>query len=143
MVGLQGLILLGGLMAAAMISADEGAKRLPRQTQGPLIHSLQGPDLYRAYCASCHGVDARGTEPVTPALVSQPPDLTMIAQRNGGLYPGDRVRRIIAGDEIVVAHGTREMPVWGPVFHQVEEDRDYGLIRLQNLTDHLRALQKK
>ncbi len=142
-VGLQGLILLGGLLAAAMMSGDDRAKQAPGQPQGPLIHSLQGPDLYRAYCASCHGVDAKGSGPVTPALVSQPPDLTTIAQRNGGLYPADRVRRIIAGDEVVVAHGPREMPVWGPIFHQVEQDRDYGYIRLQSLTDYLRGLQKK
>jgi mono/diheme cytochrome c family protein len=142
MICLQGLVLLGGLLAAANTSVDDKAKQKPDQPAGPLIHSLEGPDLYRAYCASCHGVNAKGDGPVAPALVAKTPDLTTIAQRNGGVYPKDRVRRIITGDEAVMAHGSREMPVWGPIFHQVQEDRDYGHVRLQNLTNYLQTLQK-
>jgi hypothetical protein len=52
------------------------------------------------------------------------------------------VNKIISGDEIILAHGTREMPVWGPIFHQVQEDRDYGEVRLQNLTNYLKSVQK-
>lgn len=143
MIGLQGLVLLGGLVAAANMAADDTSKQKAKTPAGPLIRSLQGPDLYRAYCASCHGLDAKGSGPVAPALKAQLPDLTTIAQRNGGLFPQDRVRRIIAGDETFVAHGTREMPVWGPVFHQIEEDRDYGAVRLHNLALHLESLQQK
>jgi len=143
MIGLQGLILLGGLVAAANMAADDTSKQNPKAPAGPLIHSLQGPDLYRAYCASCHGVDARGNGPVAPALKATLPDLTTIAQRNGGIFPGERIRRIIEGDETFIAHGTREMPVWGPIFHQIEEDRDYGAVRLKNLTVHLETLQRK
>jgi mono/diheme cytochrome c family protein len=143
MIGLQGLVLLGGLVAAANMAADDTSKQKVKTPTAPLIHSLQGPDLYRAYCASCHGVDAKGNGPVAPALKASLPDLTTIAQRNGGIFPAGRVRRIIAGDEILIAHGTREMPVWGPIFHQIEEDRDYGAVRLQNLTVHLESLQKK
>jgi hypothetical protein len=53
------------------------------------------------------------------------------------------MRKIISGDEVIVAHGSREMPVWGPIFHRVEEDRDYGEVRLQRLTDYLQSLQGK
>jgi hypothetical protein len=52
------------------------------------------------------------------------------------------VTKIISGDEIILAHGTREMPVWGPIFHQVQEDRDYGEVRLKNLTNYLKSVQK-
>jgi mono/diheme cytochrome c family protein len=142
-IGLQGAILLGGLVAAANMSADDASHQKANQPGGPLIHSLQGPDLYRAYCASCHGVEARGNGPVAPALNSAVPDLTTIAQRNGGVFPAERVRKIIAGDQSVAAHGSREMPVWGPIFHQIQEDRDYGAVRLQNLTEYLQSLQKK
>jgi mono/diheme cytochrome c family protein len=143
MIGLQGVILLGGLMAAANVSADDTSRKQQGSPKGPLIHSLEGPDLYRAYCASCHGTDAKGNGPVSPVLIAKAPDLTTIAKRNGGVFPSQRVRKIIAGDEIIVSHGTREMPVWGPIFHQVEEDRDYGEVRLQKLTDYLRSLQSK
>lgn len=142
MIGLQGAILLIGLVAAANMAADDKQQK-PKTPTGPLIHSLQGPDLYRAYCASCHGTDALGNGPAAPALNTRLPDLTTIAQRNGGVFPTERVRKIIVGEETVVAHGSREMPVWGPIFHQVEEDRDYGAVRLQNLTNYLQSLQKK
>jgi hypothetical protein len=27
---------------------------------------------------------------------------------------------------ISLAHGDREMPIWGPIFHEVEADQDWG-----------------
>lgn len=117
----------------------------PSETQRtmPLIHSVAGPDLYRAYCASCHGRDAKGNGPVAPALKAKVPDLTLIAYRNGGIFPRKRVREIIAGDDEIISHGTREMPVWGPIFHQVEQDRDWGYVRLDNLAKYLESIQGK
>ena len=54
-----------------------------------------------------------------------------------------RVRSIIAGDENHAAHGSREMPVCGPVFHQIENDQDLGYVRLQNVTEYLISIQQK
>src|SRR5260221_7614715 len=51
------------------------------------------------------------------------------------------VRKLIAGDELVMAHGSREMPIWGPIFHQIERDQDLGEIRLQNVTKYLESIQ--
>ncbi|HEX7287181.1 MAG TPA: c-type cytochrome [Candidatus Angelobacter sp.] len=108
-----------------------------------LIPSLQGADLFRSYCAPCHGATGRGDGPVVPALKNPVPDLTTIAQRNSGNFPAARVQDIIAGDHQMAAHGSREMPIWGPIFHQVEYDRDYGNIRLKNLVDYIRSIQQK
>ncbi|HEV8491417.1 MAG TPA: cytochrome c [Candidatus Angelobacter sp.] len=140
-IALQAAVLLAGLFAAASTAPDDHAKK---KTDQPvhLIHSLNGPDLYRSYCASCHGIEGKGDGPVAPALNSQVSDLTTIAQRNGGVFPATQVNKIISGDQIILAHGTREMPVWGPIFHQVQEDRDYGEVRLQNLTNYLKSVQK-
>jgi len=143
MLALQGLVLLAGLCAAASMSADDKASPTPKAPKAPLISSLKGADIFLAYCASCHGSDATGNGPVAPALNTKVPDLTTIAQRNSGVFPSRRVQKIIAGDQAVIAHGSREMPVWGPIFHQVEEDRDYGEVRLQNVTDYLQSLQRK
>ncbi len=107
-----------------------------------LIRSLQGPDLFRAHCAPCHGTSGTGDGPVAPALIGSLPDLTTITQRNAGRFPTERVERMIAGEEEITAHGSRDMPVWGPIFHQVEEDRDYGAVRLHNLTEYIRTMQK-
>lgn len=51
------------------------------------------------------------------------------------------VRESIMGEQVVVAHGSREMPVWGPVFHQVEGDMDWGNVRLENLVKYLESIQ--
>jgi len=108
-----------------------------------LIDSIQGPDLYKAYCASCHGTDARGDGPMAKSLNVQPSDLTRIAAHNGGTFPLERVNRIISGEEPVSAgHGTGEMPVWGPIFSQVDSDRDFGRVRVDNLARYIRQLQR-
>jgi hypothetical protein len=133
---------LGVLLSAAVL--QEGQPRPEQNKEGqPLIPSLKGPDLFHEYCAPCHGQDGKGGGPVAPALNTKPADLTTIAQRNGGIFPTKRIRTTIAGDELISAHGSREMPVWGPIFHQVERDRDYGEIRLQNLTKYLESIQQK
>lgn len=139
--GLQGAVLLAGLFAAASTAPDDKTKTKTDQPT-PLIQSMKGVDIYRAYCASCHGAQGKGDGPVAPALTTKIPDLTTIAQRNGGVFPTNRVRKIIAGEEQILGHGSREMPVWGPIFHQVERDRDYGEVRLQNVTDYLKSIQK-
>ena len=79
---------------------------------------------------------------MAPALTTKMPDLSTISQRSGGVFPVGRVRKIISGDEVILGHGSREMPIWGPIFHQIQEDRDYGEIRLQNITDYLKSIQK-
>ncbi len=106
-----------------------------------LIRSTQGADLFRAYCASCHGRDAKGHGPAAPALKATVPDLTVLAKSNGGEFPADRVRRIISGDHVIASHGSREMPVWGPIFHQIESDIDRGNARMDNLIKYLESIQ--
>jgi mono/diheme cytochrome c family protein len=134
------------LFAGAFVTATQSQS----QTQSPqspsqqkLIPSLKGDDLYRYYCASCHGTDARGKGPAAPSLRQSPPDLTQIARRNGGTFPRQRVERIIAGINTPSAHGSRQMPVWGPVFGEVEWDQNLGQVRLNNLAKYLESIQQK
>jgi Cytochrome C oxidase, cbb3-type, subunit III len=140
------VIVFAALLALMVISgagSDARAKSQNRRQPEKLIYSLNGRDLFRAYCAPCHGVDGKGQGPVAPALKQPLPDLTTIAKNNAGIYPAERVRNLIAGDEVLMGHGSREMPIWGPIFHQIENDRDYGILRLQNVTEHLRSIQQK
>jgi hypothetical protein len=106
-----------------------------------LIHSVEGPDLFRAYCASCHGSDGKGHGPAAAALKTSVADLTVLAKNNGGEFPSNRVRRTIMGENVLVSHGSREMPVWGPIFHQIESDVDRGNVRLENLVQYLESIQ--
>jgi mono/diheme cytochrome c family protein len=114
----------------------------PAQTQGAVI-PLDGEKIFRSYCAACHGVNGKGDGPAAPALKTALPQLTTIAKRNGGTFPTARVRSIIAGDGVPAAHGSRAMPVWGPIFHQIDYDQDLGNVRLKNVTEYLITLQQK
>ena len=109
-----------------------------------LIKSIQGPALYKAYCASCHGTDAKGGGPMAKSLKGPPADLTRITARNGGTFPLMRIERIISGEEqISGGHGSREMPIWGPTFSQVNADQDLGRVRIDNIARYLRDVQKE
>jgi hypothetical protein len=35
------------------------------------------------------------------------------------------------------------MPIWGPIFHEIEFDRDLGNVRLENVTKYLESIQRK
>jgi mono/diheme cytochrome c family protein len=64
-------------------------------------------------CAACHGLEGRGDGPIGQMLKTPAPNLAMIAQRNGGTYPVEKIYDIIEGSSVVAAHGTRDMPLWG------------------------------
>ena len=127
------------LLAGAARPAQE--ERVAQSQPENLIYSLKGPELFQAYCATCHGSNGKGDGPVAPALKAKVPDLTLLSKKNVGQFPSARVRRTIAGDEVVASHGSREMPIWGPIFHQIEEDQDFGNVRLENLVKYLQSIQ--
>jgi mono/diheme cytochrome c family protein len=107
------------------------------------IHTVNASEIFHDYCAACHGVDGRGHGPAAQALKYKVPDLTEISKRGNGKFPLIRVREIIEGSETPVSHGSREMPVWGPVFHQVDADEDLGNVRTDNLAHYIESLQRK
>jgi mono/diheme cytochrome c family protein len=133
-----GIFWLLGTAAAAQ------TKPAAQKQYEQLIYSVRGPDLFNAHCAACHGPDGKGNGPAAAALKTRPADLTVLAKNNGGKFPTQRVQKFISGDDpSLLAHGSREMPVWGPIFHQIEEDQDFGNVRLQNLIKYLGTIQQK
>jgi mono/diheme cytochrome c family protein len=106
-----------------------------------LIASIQGSALYKAYCAVCHGPQAKGDGPMAATLKVRPADLTRISARHEGTFPLMRIEGIISGEEELRGHGP--MPVWGPVFSQVDRDQDLGRVRIDNLARYLRDIQSK
>lgn len=102
-----------------------------------------GEEMYLSYCAACHGRDGRGDGPAVAALKTPAQDLTSLAKANNGKFPGERVKASIRGDLLVVAHGSKDMPVWGPLFRYLGGgSRGEVNVRIDNLTRYIQSLQE-
>jgi mono/diheme cytochrome c family protein len=111
-----------------------------------------GKSEYNVSCAVCHGLTGKGDGPYKGALVKAPSDLTLLAKKNGGVYPFDRVLGSIDGRVDPAAHGSREMPVWGQryamraaeYYTDVPYDPEaYIRARVLALTEYIYRMQAK
>jgi mono/diheme cytochrome c family protein len=126
------------VMAAAARADAQKIKREPVREVAP----ISGAATFKAYCTVCHGIGAKGDGPAAKALKVPPADLTRIAKRHEGRFPFEATRAIIRGDAEYDAHGTREMPMWGPVFRSIDDTASVDL-RVNNLVRYLEAIQEK
>jgi mono/diheme cytochrome c family protein len=129
-----------GFVITCAVAFAQAQTESPRTPQ-ILSESLAGRDSFGLYCAPCHGAGGRGDGPVAAALRARPADLTTLAQRSGGAFPRDRVRDFVTGTgRPLAAHGTTEMPVWGPMFRAFESDARVHE-RIENLIAHIESIQ--
>jgi mono/diheme cytochrome c family protein len=77
--------------------------------------AAKGEEIYLRYCATCHGIEAKGNGPTAAVLTLQPPNLTRLAANNAGVFPAERVVMRIDGREPLVSHGS-PMPIYGEFF---------------------------
>ena len=73
-------LVMATLIGAATMSVPAAAR--PTEQVGRL---LQGEQLFKAYCASCHGRTGKGDGPFVQALKTPPADLHCL--RNGTAEP--------------------------------------------------------
>lgn len=113
--------------------------------QEPLKQNIPGGELYRTYCATCHGTTAKGDGPLASSMRRKPSDLTEIAKRNGGEYPPELVFRTIDGRKPVRGHGGPDMPVWGDAFERARDGGDTERVKkmIQSLVDYLETIQAR
>jgi mono/diheme cytochrome c family protein len=137
---LSSLLLAVTTGSACATAGEESSVPVP----DPLLVEV-GAELFSTYCASCHGVDARGDGPAAPALSTPPADLTRIAARSGGVFPESAIAKKIDGRFDLPAHGSREMPIWGarladeiPGFATGDE---VARGRIASLVEYLKSLQ--
>lgn len=113
---------------------------------------LRGAWEYHEACAVCHGRDGSGDTAMHEILKVPPTDLTRLSERNGGVFPFDRVFRVIDGRAEVKGHGTSAMPVWGSTFRREAKEEGEGRLvagnpevvvagRIYALARYLRAIQ--
>jgi mono/diheme cytochrome c family protein len=132
------------LAAPAARAQDTQTKTKPVPVKPTSVGS--GKQMFNEYCASCHGKNAKGDGPAAPALKEPLPDLTSLARRNGGKYPEAHVETVIRfGAEANAAHGSEDMPVWGPIFGSMSgSSRSPEVqLRISKLAHYLGTLQVK
>jgi len=128
--------------ASAQTTKDQPVKikHVPVKQTSP----ASGAEMFKSYCAACHGADGKGDGPAASALKVPPADLSALAAKNGGKYPSLKVSAVIRGEEVPAAHGSKEMPIWGNLFwgmsggHEAEVQQ-----RVANLNKYIESLQKK
>jgi len=139
------LCLPGFLAMVAFCTSAQQQSTVIKHEPAPVTSPSSGSEMYKSYCASCHGKDGKGDGPAAAALKAAPPDLTTLAKRNNGKYPAPRVASILRGQEQLVSHGDQEMPVWGPVFRRIDISSPSQIVdmRILNLNNYLESLQAK
>ena len=78
-----------------------------------------GKAEFQSSCASCHGTDGKGNGPVSEQLKVPPPDLTILAKNNNGVFPTNAVYESIYGSKTSAGRGNREMPNFGERFNPI------------------------
>ena len=110
----------------------------------PSNYVPSGKVMYRQYCATCHGAEAKGDGPLASFLKVPPPDLTKLAQRHAGKFPYDYVSTILEFGPGPSAHGSSDMPAWGPIFRYFDkQNQKAAQQRIKNLCDYLASLQQQ
>jgi mono/diheme cytochrome c family protein len=128
------------------IGAAHAQQPAPTMKKVPvhITQSMAGKDLYREYCAVCHGTAGKGDGPAASALKVPPSDLTQIAKKNGGKFPELQIQHAIKGEaDGPVAHGSKDMPVWGNIFQHMTANQDIGTVRVYNLLKYIEEIQVK
>ncbi|HET7441264.1 MAG TPA: c-type cytochrome [Terriglobales bacterium] len=140
---LRTTVLIGSAVTVLICAFAFVPAQSQNNTESPTVVAVDGSEIFRHHCAVCHGKDAHGRGPAAIALKERVPDLTDIARRNAGVFPASRVKAVIEGTEEPGSHGSREMPIWGPIFHNFQWDRDLGEVRMQNVINYIRSIQQK
>ena len=144
-----GVVLFALLFSTATLTMAQQSETTIKKETIKNTSAASGEEMYKEYCAVCHGKDAKGNGPAAAALKMPPPDLTTLSQRHGGKYPATYVESVLKfGAKTFPAHGAKDMPIWGPLFGSISFDIN-GIDALQvtqrihNLTQYIESVQAK
>jgi mono/diheme cytochrome c family protein len=134
---------LAGVLLFVVSTAVAKDRRTGDQSQFPPSYVPSGQVVYKQFCAACHGADAKGNGPTAATLKTMPPDLTTLAKRNMGKFPTEYVSNILRFGPGPSAHGSSDMPTWGPIFQLVDKSNERAVQqRIKNIIDYLVSLQE-
>lgn len=137
---------VAGLLATAAFGIAQTGTVIKQVPVKP-TSAASGKQMYNAYCAACHGADGKGGGPAASALKDQPTNLAQLAKANGGKFPETHIYSILQFGMEEPAHGSKDMPVWGPALKSLDRGAPSAEMiehqRLANLTNYLKSLQEQ
>jgi len=137
------MVLFGALFFAVFVANALG-KPAADHNQFPWKYVPPGGLLFKQYCAACHGANAKGYGPARAPLQLPAADLTTLAKRHGGKFPYEYVTGVLRFGPGTPAHGSADMPTWGPIFEYFDNHNERAVEqRIMNLCDYLASLQEK
>ena len=135
-----GAILIGQGATSSQTQEKTTIKKVPITESQP----GSGKQMYQDYCAACHGMDGKGNGPAASALACKTlPDLTTIAKRDNEKSAEMQVRSVLEFGTQSKAHGTTDMPIWGPLFRSLSGGDPVAKLRIKNLCDYINLMQEK
>jgi mono/diheme cytochrome c family protein len=131
-----------GVALAAIFTTPQGKDKSDKKSEASGVNRTSGKETFVKYCASCHGLDGKGTGPVASALKSAPADLTTLAKNNDGEYPAGFVSAVLKFGRNLSAHGSQDMPVWGSRFKMIDPVNDpTGQRHVDDIVAYIATLQ--
>lgn len=135
--------ILFGIILSCVFGLPATGRAAPDQNKFPAAYVPPGDVMFNRYCAACHGRDAKGHGPARRALKIPAADLTTLAKRNGGDFPYEYVTGVLRFGPGKPAHGSADMPTWGPIFEYLDHQNEGAVQqRIKNLCDYLSSLQE-
>jgi mono/diheme cytochrome c family protein len=139
------------ILVTISVFAVAQAQQAPAETAAVVKHvpitnapSNSGKEMFKSYCAVCHGTDAKGNGPAASAMKTPPSDLTTLAQKNGGKFPSAHVAAVIRGQATLPSHGSQDMPIWGQLFSSISQGHESQVQqRTANLVNYVEGVQAK
>jgi mono/diheme cytochrome c family protein len=122
----------------ALQAQEKEIRKVPLQPTS----MTSGSEMFKTYCATCHGVSGKGDGPAAAALKKSPADLTQLTRKHDDKFPDAYVSaKLRAVDQ--PAHGSKDMPVWGPLLSSVSHDGAEAQLRIANIVQYLGSIQAK
>jgi len=139
-----GALFLGIFFLAQETGITQTTNKTLKEVPASQSQPDSGKQMYKDYCAVCHGMDGKGNGPAVEFLKAPPPDLTTMAKRYGEKSLVPKVTLILRSETESKAHGTLDMPIWGPLFSSVSHHNDQVvLLRIHNLSKYVDSIQQK
>ena len=132
------ILCFAAILAFTSYAQDKQIRRVPVEA----IPMNSGEAMFKSYCTPCHGAGGKGDGPAALALKTAPADLTQLARKHGGKFPEAYVTAKLTNVDDAV-HGSKEMPIWGPLLSSVSREQSEVTLRIKNIVDYIKRLQAK